>query len=65
MARPQRAHQSPRPSLTFVQPKRFRSFRQQRRAERALTWLPIIALVTFLVLAPFWLVRLTGWLIAR
>ena len=65
MARPQRAHRSPRPSLTFVQPKRFRSYQQQRRVEGASTWLPLIALVTLLVLSPFLMVRLAEWLITR
>jgi len=28
-------------------------------------WLPLVALMSLLALAPFWLVRLTEWLITR
>jgi hypothetical protein len=62
MARPQHGHRSPRESL---QPKHFRSREPKRWPEWLATWFPLIALITLLVLAPFWLVRLMGWLIAR
>ena len=65
MARPQRAPQLLRRGLPFVKPTRFRSYQQQRRAESASTWLPLIAVVTFLVLIPFLLVRLAEWFITR
>jgi len=65
MARPQRAHRSTRESPTFVQPERFPSHGRKRWPDWASTWLPLIALLTLLVLVPFWLVRLMGWLIAQ
>ena len=65
MARPQRAPQLLRRGLPLVKPKRFRSYQEQRRAESASTWFPLIAVVTFLVLTPFLLVRLAEWFITH
>jgi hypothetical protein len=62
MGRPQPAHRSPRENFP---PKRARSQRPNRWREWAFTWAPLIVLLTVLALAPFWLVRLMGWLIAR
>ena len=50
---------------TRSSPRRGTSREDRRLFEWASTWLPIIGLVTLLVLAPFWLVRLAEWLITR
>ena len=61
MGRPSVRYGSSRPSRTFVQPRRVPS---DRGTDWSI-WLPLVALMSLLALAPFWLVRLTEWLITR
>jgi hypothetical protein len=62
MGRPGVRYESSRPSRTFVQPQRVPS---RRGTSWFSIWLPLVALMSLLALAPFWLVRLTERLIAR
>ena len=65
MARPQRVPQSTWADPTFAQPRRVRPQQPKHRRQWASIWLPLVALVTFLGLVPFWLIRLIGSLISR